>query len=84
MACMSGLCLCVLSLRVNPGADFIGGCGGGWDLVQARPGGGWRNAAGIRSVYFDFYCVLQCLLLKLVFVHHNVQIMLSLDLLQRG
>ena len=53
----------------------------------SRPGEerrGWRNAAGIRSVYFDFYCVLQCLLLKLVFVHHNVQIMLSLDLLQRG
>ena len=82
---MSGLCLCVLSLceprrglywwlrwRLGPGPG------------QARGGGGWRNAAGIRSVYFDFYCVLQCLLLKLVFVHHNVQIMLSLDLLQRG
>ena len=30
------------------------------------------------SVYFDFYCILGCLLPKLVFVHHNVQIILSL------
>ena len=56
-ACL--VCVCVFCPCVNPGADFIGGCGGGWDLVLARRGeegdGGMRLELEVFILIFTAY-----------------------------